>query len=192
MSSKHLFGKLLILACTLLWMSSSTAMAELKLYDADDQYLGVFAGATHGPLLYLPSLDMFVVLETDETGTPVGKYASPQVVRLYYSDSDCGQPPDNAAPHVYAGDQCVKLIITKGGTNNYYGVDITSSSVFTPVSYLDESGICHNNSDGFGEAYFHPLESVTLPFSSPIKLPYRAEYTESKSKVAVIPLVIRK
>jgi hypothetical protein len=173
-------------------MTSSTAMAELKLYDADNQYLGVLEGAANGPFLYLPSLEMFVVLEKDETGTPVGKYASPGVARLYYSGSDCGQPPDNAEPYVYAGDFSVKLIITKGGTNNYYGVNITSSSVFTPVSYLDESGICHNNSDDFVEAYFHPLESVTLPFSSPITLPYRAEYTESKSKVAVIPLVIRK
>jgi len=183
MSSKHFFGKLLILAFTLLWVSSGTAMAEMKLYDADDQFLGIFLGVDDGPIVYLSSLGMAVPLRLDETILPKGKFSDVPTEPFYYTLSDC-----EGQPYVYGGHGNAKVIYKKGGTNNHYVVDIEQSNLFNPASYLDESGTCHNSSGPKGNAFYFRVQPVTLPFSTPVKHPFKWEYTESKSKVVVIPL----
>jgi hypothetical protein len=183
MNSKHFYGKLLVLAFTLLWIISGTAMAEMKVYDADDQFLGILLGVEEGPLVYLSSLDMIVTLNTDETVSPKGKYSDASTECFYYTAADCA-----GTPYVYGGYGNAKVIYKKGGTSNYYSLDIGTSNVFTPASYCDQSGVCNNASGPHGEAFYFRVQSVTLPFSTPVKHPFKWEYTESKSKVVVIPL----
>jgi hypothetical protein len=177
MSSKHFFGKLLILAFTLLLISSGMARAEMKLYDADNQFLGILLA----DVIYIPSLDMVAPFHVDEAKTPKGKYVDIRTCELYYSGPDCA-----GNSYVYAGDSAGKVICKKG--LDYRVLNIASSATFAPSSYLDASGTCHAivNSE---EAFFFPLQSVTLPFSTPWKHPIHWEYTESKSKVVVIPLL---
>ncbi len=181
MSSKHFFKKLLILVFTLLWISNGTATAEMKFYDADNQFLGIYYGSTDGPLIYLPTLDMFVNIKTDETASPKGQYADASILELYYSSSDC-----SGIPYVYGGAANAKAIFKVGV--NHRVVDTSSSATFTPGSYLNKSGVCQIIING-ENAFFHPLLPVTLPFSTPVKNPLHWEYTESKSKVVVVPLL---
>ena len=180
MRSKALLGTLLTSVVTIFCINYGTAMAEMKMYDADNQFLGIFYGAEHGPLLYLSSLDAILILQTDETVTPKGRYSDAIVPELYYISSDC-----SGDSYVYGGDSNARLIFKVGV--NYRVVDISSRATFTPASYLDDSGTCHNISSG-ENAFFFSLDPVTLPFSTPVKNPFHFENTASKSKVVVIPL----
>jgi hypothetical protein len=157
----------------------------MKLYDADNQYLGILLGSERGPIVYIPSLDMVVTLQDDETETPKWKYSDVPAEPFYYLVTDC-----DGDPYGYGANGNARIIFRKGGTNNYYGLDIekTSCRVFTPSSYMDDSGTCHNDCGPEGEAFYIRLQFVTLPFSTPVKHPYKWEITESKSRVVVIPL----
>lgn len=184
MSSKHICGQVFVLVLILLWGISGTAKAEMKIYDARNQFLGILVDG--GPVVYVPSMDMMVEFETDETLSPKGKYANVEAAgNFYYQLPGC-----SGIAYVYVADFPAKIIRRKGGTNNYYVVNINSTSVSTPISYLNYFGNCYEGPGPEGTAYYASTSSVTLPFTTPIELPYRLESigSSSQTKVVVIPM----
>lgn len=73
-----------------------------------------------------------------------------------------------------------------------YHVNTNSPAVFTFKSRRTRHNGSCDDTDGTSNAFYFGLSQVSLPFSTPIKLPYRFEQVDSgvtqKAKVVVVPL----
>ena len=187
MRLRRFYGVCIILSLMILVFSSLPAKADFNLYDADGQLLGIFLSA--GDLaVYNSSIDKVIIFEEDESLSPKGKYADILVFdTVYYKEDGC-----QGFPYVYSGHQNADLVGKIPGDDNAYHVNTNSSAVFIFKSRRDASNGTCNDTNGTSDAFYFGLSTVTLPFSTPIRVPYRIEHVDPgvapKAKVVVIPL----
>ena len=151
-------------------------LADVLVYDNNDQYLGIKEdlAATHMSV-FIPSIGAtmnfhYWLEEICEYGNAV------------FESSDCSGPPysDGPLPQIF------DLSLTRGG---YYKPTYSGKQTFTPGSYYDDNCVCQQNATLYPNAEYYPLIQVQMPFTTPIALPIRFEYTsDSATKAVVIPL----
>lgn len=183
----RLFGLCIILSLMILVFSSSPAKSEIKVYDADNQYLGIFLFGED--YLAVHNTDKVLILETDESISPSGKYADIQEFEtVYYKKFGC-----SGTPYVYSGEGYYTNIVGKIPCDDkVYRADTNRTAVFKSVSRRLKSNCTCENTYGTSDAFYLELVPDNLPFSTPIKVPYRFEHVDPavtpKAKVVVIPL----
>ena len=188
MRSRRFFGVCIILSLIILVFSSLPAKAEFKIYDANDQFLGIFLNAGGPLMLYNPSMDRLVVFDEDESSNPIGQYQDIQVFdTVYYAEDGC-----QGYPYVYGGDHCAKVTGKIPCNDKYYSTNTNFPAVFMFKSRRYKSNCGCDDTNGTFDTFYLRLELVTLPFSTPIKVPYRFEHVDPavtpKAKVVVIPM----
>jgi hypothetical protein len=160
-----------VVILVLLCLSASASHAEIKVYDADGQYLGIAneAGAS-SQAIFVPGVGLWVKIAiiSSNFGDIPGDI---DVNVLQYLQVDCDGDPISFGNYTY---------IFKGGDGLYY------TAVWPPVwrtvqSELDTlDGDCNS---GFSpsEKWVFEIKEVQpseIPFTLPVSLPLRYEYAD--------------
>ncbi len=149
----------ILLLLIILLTSYTSPKAEIKVYDNNNQFLGVLVESN---IFFIPSLNVIISLMPSANGELLDGLPHP-MGSVYYDSNDCSGDP-------YSGD-CENHIWEISGT--YYKPSFNDR--ITPASYSKlTSGNCTQHSDG---ATLFKHESVTLPFTLPATMPLRYEHS---------------
>jgi hypothetical protein len=149
---------------------------EIKAYDANGQYLGIFIEEDSNTLhIYVPSLKKIVWILLEDGNLDGGD--------LYFTSSDCsGQP--------YAGLFWSSMYEVFKNYGKYYAAVEMAPLSLTSLSFKGTDGQCRL----VPQAYQNPplvnvIEGISLPFTLPVALPVRLESTStaSPSNLIVVP-----
>ena len=171
-----------ILICTFPNLST----AEIKVYDNNNQYLGILIGmeSEQGMTVFIPSVNAsytFTKIEIDnpDTCTPYRQ--------LWFESNDCSGTPYTFGPFpVVVSYNCQTY-------NGYYLPDLSSSKQFVAKSILtgdfDGNASCNDISIPSQPSYlFYGIKETQLPFTTPIALPVRFENVANTADFFVIPV----
>jgi len=177
------FGSSLILLAYLLLASTGSA-GEVKVYDTNDQFLGILLDSSvYYTTVYIPSLNVV----TEITNHPsvgasdkgdVREHGDGSLMcctdKVIFADSDySGTPHFDAAYPVLIKYRCDgKYYKTNGKMNYIYSAYIRK---------LD----CTAYDSGHYGGYLQELEETTLPFTVPLALPLKFRYSKG---AVVVPL----
>jgi hypothetical protein len=178
MKSKNLFLSVFLLAVCLFFSAPNNAQAEVKVYDANGQFLGIFLGYDYPSVyVFVPSLNVQTGI-SDSSGVIGVSNIAPY---LFFESTDCTGTPF-ARP--YATYQ-----LSRVGADNYLGEHIAPTEMQLH-SILDGSlGICQQTTAGFHDRVV-PAQRVTqLPFTVPVALPLRFEYQPQIPQTASVPMI---
>lgn len=180
---------------------ASPSMAEIKVYDADNQYLGILLAAGGGAypvtpsvIIIEPSQKRFLHLyaRIDSNGIPVGNLSVSGHVRLshigslYYETSDCSGTI-HTTPLIRGGLLYNGVFACPDcGTDGLYSIKYSDKKTITAKSVKKlvkwpawEYNPCEQISE---EHEFFPwTEAEPLPFNLPVSLPLRYEFTNESS-----------
>jgi hypothetical protein len=182
-------------------MMASTALAEIKVYDANDQYLGILMdtsvrGEASLCTIYLPNLQKYFVLHREE---PDSTTADIEITEMrsecddcipgyfcYFESTDCTGPGWKVYEPYNTADFSDKQQIYKVGDNHY----VTGSDPirFTAKSsFWDDNGSCDCWPAYETIWYTNPIDfpKEQIPFNLPVALPLRYEYVEATPPQAV-------
>ena len=158
--------------------------AEIKVYDNNNQYLGILIGmeSEQGMTVFIPTINAsytFTKIEIDnpDTCTPYRQ--------LWFESNDCSGTPYTFGPFpVVFRNNCQPY-------DGYYLPDLSSSKQFVPESILTggfEGNETCNDITGQQSTLFYGIKEIQLPFTAPISLPVRFENAEKTSDFFVIPV----
>jgi hypothetical protein len=131
--------------------------ASIQVFDANGQYLGLFAGGT-APTTFIPELDLFTEFGAD------GKLIQLPVV---FTERDCG-----GQNYFVRMGNTPYLASTASGYKYYQQVAPVKATVYSQLTPWD--GVCSN----FGSPYqtnivpAHPISGEEIPFTLPVSLPF--------------------
>jgi len=165
---KTLGRKVLLAILCLLVLCLADTQADIKVYDANGQYLGIVSSASSicGVIsVYVPSISCIITLNTATGECDSG--------RLHFQTDDC-----TGTPYV---DACGFYRITKIGEKYYIGERVTP--IKTEMhSELDREGNCRPYDEGnISPWYYVPAREISaeeIPFTLPVPLPLTFEYAE--------------
>ena len=187
--------KKLFLAFLILGLSCSAVSADWQVYDAKGQFLGYsndgISTGTQGstPKIFNPTNGKFFGVDSyagNLTPEPASVYTWP-----LFESNDC-----SGTPYVLA-DFSINYTVLRVGLNNYYSIDNTpavSKTIYSYMSfdcyscladqtdcssYCDSGYGCQQVSGGFSEP-IKPLIKTTLPFTTPVVLPLKFNYSGGK------------
>ena len=178
MKRRDLIIATILLFSTVLVLHSSIVKADIKVYDNNNQYLGLLLGLTNNNVsIFLPSVG--ASWEYDYyTNTPCPNVPAP----VCFDSSDCTGTPYATFPLPWLFD----LSIARGG---FYIPDYSGRRTFVPNSIFNSHCECESSAGIYREYY--PLVQVQMPFTTPIALPLRFEVStgaEASTKTVVIPM----
>ncbi len=107
--------------------------AEIKVYDANNQYLGLLVTMTYRSVsVFIPSLEAFIVFSFPGGGGDLMAYDLP--IALSYESDDCSGIA-YTSPHIGNHIYLVE--------NNYFIVDSTGTKSIIVKSSKNSGGVCH-------------------------------------------------
>lgn len=177
------------LAIILIAFVPISAAADVWVYDANNQKIGILLGISDDSLeVFLPSLKQTTSITI---GTEFSEGIQPEKMgfiddnsRTLHQDSAC-----TSAPGLYDGPERLSYFNPPNG-NPYYGYAKADLTKLTTYNYMLEyhSGECTQIPGG---AKGYPITTVTagqIPFTIPISLPVRFQYESGSSfKPIIVP-----
>ena len=166
------FWKLSILFSLIsLILMASTSEAEIQVYDADGQYLGILLELAD-PLvaIFIPSLKAKYTFSHREDFMP-------DCGGSYYESNNCSGPSYTSTPYPYVG--------YNKSLDFYYMPDSKTTKTFVPKSqwykdWVTKECECQEIAEGQWSSnnpdVFYLLQPVELPFTWPIAWPLKLEY----------------
>jgi hypothetical protein len=134
----------------------NVVQSQIKVFDANDQYLGNLNDVTDHDLdVFIPSLIKKIWI-SPMTGDLRETY------HLFESNDCTGQ--------AYIDYRAGMFSAWRNSGHYYTGVNTIPTQI-NAQSYREE-GICH---DDFYEYYVLPVQEITIPFTTPVALPMRLE-----------------
>ena len=161
------------------------SIAEIKVYDNNNQYLGILIDMDNQQMLtvFIPSINASYRIEKEKLENP--NTCSYNDVLIFESD-DC-----SGTPYTY-GPFPVVLDLKCSTYDGYYLPDLRSGKQFAPKSQLSMDG--GGNLGCFTYPSVNPsmlnyeMKEIQLPFTTPISLPVRFENVSGTSEFFVIPV----
>ena len=151
---------------------SSSAKADIHVYDNNNQYLGILLDSDDSSAsIYIPSLEASWIYHLSSS-------CGDEAV-AYYENGTCTGQAYARRPFSHVLD--FTDFASLGG---YYIPNYSGRTNITPGSYIETNCECWQTSS-LPEAEYYPLEPVQLPFTTPVALPLRYEV---RNKAVVIPL----
>lgn len=147
------------------------AEAEIKVYDNNNQYLGVLLDYNPAHLVvFIPSLAASWEFDTRSgAGCPE--------TDVVFESADCSGTPYMWGPHSVIFDLNTLL-------GEFYKADYSGKKNITPASSYDDD--CQCRQDTWKAMDYYPMTNeVQMPFTTPIALPLRFEV---RTRAVVIPL----
>ena len=148
----------------IIFLLNNTASSETKVYDNNNQYLGLLLDLRNTYLtVFIPSLgaSWHIAYDTPNKCT----------YGVMFESTDCtGQPyafSRGPLPEIHD--------FTNHSLGGYYVPDHSAKKTITDRSYINEACTCRNGTNEPSEAI--PLVEVEMPFAIPIELPIRFEQT---------------
>jgi len=171
--------------CVIISLSvHSLAFGELKVYDADNQYLGILIehngyGYT---VIYMPSVNKVVRMYYSDPEKRYADLFGGDVI--YYSNADC---TGTAFSHNI--NRIPQFIVKDIYTNKYF-IPTNDNVIVTPTQTIYGrycrmgtcqclEGIASNIGNSYGYNFIKLEEVVNpqIPFNTPVRLPFRYEYS---------------
>ncbi len=155
----------------------STTYADLNVYDADSQYLGVLLdyGAAGTWRLYVPAINRIISLSHSDNDENHADLYGP----ILFSTSDC-----TGIPFFPFHSRDPQHLVKDRRTNKYY-IPKNGNVTVPPGSGMmyeyggPAPGICSGtlvNLDMSGYVQYTEVGNPQIPFTTPVKLPLRFEY----------------
>jgi len=195
--------KSVIICLVLLTLSVSVQSAEIRVYDANDDFVGVLIGSTSEYKGVTPSINVFVPsVKKIIWLSASNEYLMTDGVTFYYTTPDCtGQPYAKAA----GSDHLRYRILSWCPDDKIYmresdGFSGETRQIVASKSFPDwpESCVCNTTTEPLNLETVRVIDVTTsLPFSYPMAMPLRFEYTptnvitetKTEKKVVVVPLL---
>jgi hypothetical protein len=147
------------------------AQAEINVYDANGQFLGIFLGYNQGVSVFVPSLNAATGISETNGAITVAPY-------LFFESTDC-----TGKPFMYPS---ATYNLSRVGADNYLGEHI--APIQLQMHSQSNNGTCSQASDTFRPTVV-PAQKVTeLPFTVPVALPMRFDY-RPQTQTATIPAI---
>jgi len=168
-------------------VSYSAGNAEFKVYDANNQFLGILMGAPGSEMtLFVPSLQKALILTTKQVSNSI-YYETPRPInQVIFETNDCTGTP--YVPPVYISE-----IVKSAFLNGFHYIDTGNPRTITPGSQviydpLNPAGgaVCGtvNNANSTLALPLIPLEA-TLPFTFPLATPLKYTYLPIEDKLGL-------
>lgn len=183
---KSNFAKLMSVAfVVLIFALPNLLIAEIKVYDHNNQYLGITSGigGNQNLSVFIPSIKASYSIWHTEIEKPDWCIVTDSVV---FESDDCSGTPyaRGTFPHVI-NFNCQPY-------DGHYLPDISSGKKFTPKSmHISDMAIGElicTSYIGPPELTFYEIKEIQLPFTTPIALPVRFENVAGTSDFFVIPV----
>ena len=169
-----IFFKCMAMSLILFFLIAAPGFSEIKVYDANDQYIGVlFGDGEHTGQqisIFMPQLEMPVFFHAYADGEIDESYTGVQ-----YETDDC-----SGTPYIRLNSGVKQFIIRdgEGACKKYYTITRNRKS-FVPGSFYNSSCECiqstASNSDDYLELSLFPEEN--FPFSLPVAIPFHFKYS---------------
>jgi hypothetical protein len=160
------------LGVCLFFLFPTKSHAEIKGFDANGQFLGVYLGYFQGENVFIPSLNLATVISSYD-----GAIYAP--VTVLFQSTDC-----TGTPFSYATQTNMVGCI---GTDCYTGEHVRPTS-FQYNSYWGSDGQCYRTEHAVQEKAVVPTKKVKLPFTAPVALPMHFEY-QPQVQASSVPTV---
>jgi hypothetical protein len=145
------------------------AGAQLHLYDANDQDLGILTSGKLGDgySTYLSDPAVFVLFENNDNAITFNRTV-PTELRLYFEEENC------SGQAFTFGIKPLELFAAEGGGYIVWTANINPSQSKLALSYLSSTG-CVNNRESAGAGRQVLIKYVDLSFNLPLAWPLRIE-----------------
>ncbi len=157
--------------------------AEIKVYDNNNQYLGILLDIGQGSLtVFIPSINASFSFEQFKLDNPDS--CSPNNI-IWFETIDC-----SGTPYVYNTFPAVLDLKCPPYDGNYLP-DLNSVKQFSPKSVLTgdfEGNTSCSEYTSQTSLLFYGIKPIQLPFTTPIALPVRFENVANTSDFYVIPV----
>ena len=172
MKSKMLLVSVCIML-GLIFAVSHTTMADVQVYDDNDQYIGILVYMDEGWIdMFIPSLGATFRYSNDYSGWCGDE------LDIVFESTDCSGTPYSTSPFPMIFDFSACLL------TGVYKSTHSGKKTFMPGSYWDWDYVCQQTPN-YPSAEYYPFVQVQLPFTTPLALPLRLEV---KNRAVVIPL----
>ena len=157
---------LIILICSL----STYTNAEIKIYDNNNQYLGILLNMETADKMtvFIPSINASYMFEKGRLENP---NACSFYYTIYFESNDCSGTPYSLGPFPVVIDlKCPPY-------DGYYLPDLSSGKQFVPKSYLSGDFLTGDpicglySTGGIPFKIYYEINEIQLPFSLPIAFP---------------------
>ena len=177
---------ILLTLLVFLLLTSICSAGEIKVYDADDQYLGILLSTSvYETTIFIPALGVSAHVTNHQyfqtsNVADIKKHGNVSSMgetdKVVFSNSKC-----TGTPHF---DAAYPALIKFRCDDKYYKTNGTFKSL-NPAYKRKSNCDCDSDTPLPTVGYFQELEETTLPFSTPLALPLK--FRNSKGAV-VIPL----
>ena len=156
------------------------ATAEIQVYDANDQYLGV-AFDPNGRWIFIPSLCKHIwLIQNFEDGTffvyPEPPYLNEWLAPHYDNDSCSGIQYFNAVDANSAID--LNKIMYDPKKDVFIIYDLQATSAHGSLYACTAPGDCECKQKQWDSKYYYSLEEIQVPFNTPIMAPLKLKYNQ--------------
>ena len=168
--------KIIIFLFLFILMAPAIAFSDVRVYDAGDQYLGVLIEYdTTGLKVYVPKVNKVLYISYED-----GNIHGINLM-LYFTGTGCTGTP-------YVLSNTIHNYIFEYSSTYYERNTADNCQEITVKSDYHYGGNCDDYEQVKTVCPLIEVQKESLPFTTPITLPIRLDYSSEKRKAAIIPL----